>query len=78
MYIPNPDPVQYVGEPSPLIDQNWDTLTWGKLFKESIPEGFILIVSGRYILVTEDEAHAAWGEDIDEFWDDQRGGYVAG
>ncbi|KAM0803874.1 hypothetical protein BDR22DRAFT_886178 [Usnea florida] len=61
MYIPNPDPVQYVGEPSALVDQNWDTLTWG-----------------RYILITEDEARATWGDDVDDFWDDQRGGYVAG
>jgi hypothetical protein len=33
---------------------------------------------GRYILITEAEAKKAWGEDIQEFWDDQRGGYVAG
>ena len=37
-----------------------------------------LITPGRYVLITEDEAHAAWGQDIDDFWDDKRGGYVAG
>jgi hypothetical protein len=31
MFIPNPDPLQYVGAPNPEIDENWDRLTWGKL-----------------------------------------------
>lgn len=33
---------------------------------------------GRYVLITEEEAKATWGEDIDDYFDHQRGGYVAG
>jgi len=29
MYIPNPDPIKYVGDPSPEIDKNWDIMTRG-------------------------------------------------
>ena len=31
----------------------------------------------RYFLLTEDEAHEAWGEEYKEFWNEQRGGYLA-
>lgn len=31
IFIPNPDPVKYVGEPSPELDENWERLTWGQL-----------------------------------------------
>lgn len=61
MYIPHPDPIKYVGEPSDEIDQNWERLTWG-----------------RYIVISEQEAHASWGRDIDQYWDNDRNGYVAG
>ncbi|ETI25970.1 hypothetical protein G647_02747 [Cladophialophora carrionii CBS 160.54] len=61
MFVPNPDPVRYVGPPSPEIDKNWEKLTWG-----------------RYFLITEEEARASWGEEIEEYWDEQRGGYVTG
>ncbi|KAJ5958813.1 uncharacterized protein N7479_005963 [Penicillium vulpinum] len=61
IFIPNPDPIAYVGPPSKEIDDNWEELTWG-----------------RYILITKEEAESAWGHDIEEYWDHERGGYVAG
>lgn len=30
MFVPNPSPIQYVGDPTPEIDDNWEKLTWGK------------------------------------------------
>lgn len=35
-------------------------------------------ITGRYILITEEEARDAWGEGYKEFWDEERGGFVAG
>lgn len=32
MYVPHPDMIKYVGEPSKEIDENWETLTWGRYF----------------------------------------------
>ncbi|KXJ86420.1 hypothetical protein Micbo1qcDRAFT_140322 [Microdochium bolleyi] len=63
IYLPNPDPVRYVGDPTiyPEIDRNWDNLTWG-----------------RYVLITEEEAKSTWGDNIADYFDHQRGGYVAG
>jgi hypothetical protein len=34
--------------------------------------------SGRYIRITAEEARNTWGDGYTEFWDEQRGGYVAG
>jgi len=34
-YVPHPDPITYVGEPSPAIDQAWEDLTWGTI---DVPE----------------------------------------
>jgi hypothetical protein len=31
-WTPNVNPVNFVGEPSPEIDKNWDDLTWGMVF----------------------------------------------
>ncbi|KAK1774233.1 hypothetical protein QBC45DRAFT_425612 [Copromyces sp. CBS 386.78] len=65
MYVPNPDPILYVGNPTlhPEIDWNWDNLTYG-----------------RYVLITKEEAIASWPDvdDIEQYRDKQRGGYVAG
>ncbi|KAK3387941.1 hypothetical protein B0H63DRAFT_509629 [Podospora didyma] len=64
MYIPNPSPLMYVGDPAlhPEIDYNWGNLTWG-----------------RYVLISKEEAIATWGEShIEPYWDKTRGGYVAG
>ncbi len=32
VYIPNPDPIVYVGSPyeNPEIDENWERATWGE------------------------------------------------
>jgi hypothetical protein len=27
--VPHPDPITYVGDPSPEIDRAWEELTWG-------------------------------------------------
>ncbi|KAF2663827.1 hypothetical protein BT63DRAFT_460949 [Microthyrium microscopicum] len=32
LFIPNPDPVRYIGEPNAEVDKNWDELTWGRYF----------------------------------------------
>lgn len=64
IYIPNPSPKRYVGNPVefPEIDWNWDNLTWG-----------------RYFLISKEEAAAHWGEaDLEKYWDHQQGGYVTG
>jgi hypothetical protein len=31
-----------------------------------------------YILLTEEEARDAWGEEYDQFWNKDAGGYLAG
>jgi hypothetical protein len=77
IYVPHPEPTMFVGDPRihPEIDENWDNLTWGKsstLLERSNR------LSGRYILITKEEAVQTWGENIDDYWDHQRGGYVAG
>lgn len=28
-YVPHPDPITYIGNPSPEIDEAWEVLTWG-------------------------------------------------
>ena len=33
---------------------------------------------GRYVRITEEEAHEAWGEDISPFWERRANAYVAG
>jgi hypothetical protein len=27
LFIPNPDPIRYIGEPGPEVDKNWDAIT---------------------------------------------------
>ena len=83
-FIPNPDPVKYIGDPIqyPEIDSNWDNLTWGKT--DVLHMGYALLIYqsgrrlGRYILITKEEAVRTWGENIELYWDQQRGGYVVG
>jgi len=36
------------------------------------------LTKGRYIRITEEEAHDAWGEDISAFWEPMANSYVAG
>ncbi|RDW68641.1 hypothetical protein BP5796_09298 [Coleophoma crateriformis] len=36
------------------------------------------LTAGRYIRITEEEAHDAWGEDITPFWEPMANSYVAG
>jgi hypothetical protein len=35
-------------------------------------------VIGRYFTISETEAHATWGENIEGFWSDEHNGYLAG
>ncbi|KAK0718662.1 hypothetical protein B0T26DRAFT_713864 [Lasiosphaeria miniovina] len=63
MYIPHPSPVLYVGDPATHPEVDYN---WDNL------------TWGRYVLITREEAVSSWGEDIDSYWDEQRGGYVAG
>lgn len=82
MWIPHPEPKLYVGDPGihPEIDKNWDDLTWGVLLvSPPAAEPSSNAITGRYILITKEEAIATWGDvDIDSYFDHQRGGYVAG
>lgn len=32
----------------------------------------------RYFLLTDEEARIAWGPEYEEYWDELRGGYLAG
>ncbi|KAH8680834.1 hypothetical protein BX600DRAFT_504586 [Xylariales sp. PMI_506] len=63
IFIPNPDPIRYVGDPSlhPEIDENWDKLTYG-----------------RYFRITPEEMSEAFGEGFEQYWDEKNGGYVVG
>ncbi|PMD48881.1 hypothetical protein L207DRAFT_415190 [Hyaloscypha variabilis F] len=36
------------------------------------------LTGGRYVRITEEEAHEAWGEDISPFWERRAESYVAG
>jgi Mycotoxin biosynthesis protein UstYa len=36
------------------------------------------LVKDRYFLLSDEEAKAAWGEDYEKWWVDERGGYLAG
>jgi hypothetical protein len=78
LYIPNPDPIRYVGTPSAEIDKAWEDLTDGKsenILRRTMADGLTL---ARYILITEEEARDTWGEEYVEFWDPYRGGYEVG
>jgi hypothetical protein len=35
MYIPNPDPINYIGDPDPNVDAAWENLTYGKINKQA-------------------------------------------
>jgi hypothetical protein len=74
---------QYVGDPSRAMDHAWASLTFGEHFSDVILLGryFIAILTpptGRFILLTEEEARQAWGEEYINYWSPYHGGYVAG
>jgi hypothetical protein len=73
MYVPHPESIKYIGKPSPEIDENWEKLTWGTFRLSGLIQ--LLIFPGRYFLITEEEARGAWGDDIEEYWDEKLGGY---
>lgn len=78
LYIPNPDAIKYVGEPSAEIDKAWEDLTDGK-FPKTVRESMTeTIALDRYILITEEEARDTWGSEYVGFWDPYRGGYEVG
>lgn len=63
-FLPNSDISVFAGPPSPVVDEGWNRITGG--------------IGGLYFLVTDEEAKQSWGESLDEYWDDRRGGYRAG
>lgn len=63
-FVPNPDPITYVGDPSPEVDRAWDELTWGR---------YILITRDEAVAALTD----TFG-DVEQFWSPKRGGYIAG
>ena len=79
IFVPHPDAVKYTEIPSPEFDHTWAKLVEGKFptriwySLESINNFF----SGRYFLVTEEEAKEAWDHDYENYWSYDRG-YVAG
>jgi hypothetical protein len=87
-YVPDEgNQPRYVGDPSREMDHAWAVLTfgtnnpripllifiWGVVFV-----GSLTISTGRFFLITEEEAREAWGEGYTEFWSPYHGGYVAG
>ena len=81
-YVPHPDKIDYVGEPSPGVDQAWEELTWGIIGTVSAPM-WRLIDPGRYFLITKEEAEVNLrrdysNDDLEEFWSPKRGGYDVG
>lgn len=75
LYIPNPPKVNYVGQPSPEVDQAWEELIWGM----PLPSLKLhLTTLGSYFSATEDEVKAQWPNNWEEFWDEMRGGYTVG
>jgi hypothetical protein len=63
IYLPHPPPVLYVGDPNEHPEID-DNWKWATW--------------GRYILITEEEAQSTWSDDYADYWDAQKGGYVAG
>lgn len=85
-FIPHPEPIDYEGS-GPDVDHAWDVLTGGswtifslqKSPKQIARSDLILFKNvGRYVRITEEEAHEAWGEDISPFWERRANAYVAG
>ncbi|OCL04907.1 hypothetical protein AOQ84DRAFT_107626 [Glonium stellatum] len=64
LYISNPDPTRYVGQPSEIIDMNWERLIGARYFLLTESEA-------RQSLGVGDE------EDISQYWSPSLGGYVA-
>lgn len=80
-FVPHPDPIQYVGEPSPEIDRAWEKLTWGTIARSKTIDQNANRALGRYILITKEEAVATLADtfgDVEQFWSPKRGGYIGG
>ncbi|KAM0745436.1 hypothetical protein ACQRIT_000820 [Beauveria bassiana] len=63
IFVPNPSQTRFVGDPA--------------IYPE-IDHNWDNITWGRYIVITKKEAIETWGTSIDQYWDQDRGGYVAG
>ncbi|KAI0132878.1 hypothetical protein BJ170DRAFT_592818 [Xylariales sp. AK1849] len=57
--IADPDPIRYFGDPRKYPE---------------IDENWQSLTGGRYFRVTADEAHEAFGETYQEYWNDEEGG----
>ena len=65
-YVPNPDPVKYVGEPSPAIDDAWEELIGGRYFLVTKEEA-------------KDALRFDYPDmDVQQLWNPIRGGYIQG
>lgn len=76
MYVPHPDPVDYYSRDKAAA-RAWEELIEGRSRVPTVLR-YKLISLGRYFLVTDEEAFEAWGAGYERFWDNKRGGYVAG
>ncbi|KAF2101283.1 hypothetical protein NA57DRAFT_72725 [Rhizodiscina lignyota] len=45
---------------------------------KAVDDAWTGLVKDRYFLLTDDEAREAWGSEYTEYWDELRGGYLAG
>lgn len=79
-FLPNSDISVFAGPPSPVVDEGWNRITGGigGTFSRLASLQIQLMIQGLYFLVTDEEAKQSWGESLDEYWDDRRGGYRAG
>jgi hypothetical protein len=78
MFVPNPGPIRYVGTPSQDVDDAWESLTCGNLPSSSHKSMGGWLSVGRHFLVTEDEAHDAFGDGYEKYWNEQVEGYEVG
>lgn len=82
MYVPNPGPVRYAGDPHkyPDVNANWEELIDGRTqippMLAAIADHFLFL--GRYFRITEQEAYDSFGEKYKEYWDPQFGAYITG
>ena len=70
----------YSGAPKPEIDWAWHDLIGGK--HESVLYSsrlwVTLVRSGRYFIVSKEEAISIFGDRYEETWSDEGGGYYSG
>lgn len=60
--VPHPDPVRYVGKPTPEVDEAWERLVGGRYF----------------LISEDEARATWGDDEYRDYWSWDRGGYVAG